>query len=83
MAGMKGFEPLHGGFRVHSLTAWLHPNGLLLYSTLSPINVKQKFSKEKSANCGQTVFMAGMKGFEPLHGGFRVHSLTAWLHPNE
>ena len=26
--------------------------------------------------------MAGMKGFEPLHGGFRVHSLTAWLHPN-
>lgn len=35
MAGMKGFEPLHGGFRVHSLTAWLHPNDLvLLYSTL-------------------------------------------------
>ncbi len=31
MAGMKGFEPLHGGFRVHSLTAWLHPNDLVLY----------------------------------------------------
>ncbi len=26
--------------------------------------------------------MAGVKGFEPLHDGVRVHSLTAWRHPH-
>lgn len=25
--------------------------------------------------------MAGVIGFEPMHDGFRVHCLTAWLHP--
>ena len=26
--------------------------------------------------------MAGVTGIEPVNGEFRVHCLTAWLHPN-
>ena len=26
--------------------------------------------------------VAGVEGFEPSNGGFRVLCLTAWLHPN-
>ena len=26
-------------------------------------------------------FMAGVTGIEPVNGEFRVHCLTAWLHP--
>lgn len=32
MAGAEGFEPSHGGFRVHSLTAWLCPNVLIHFT---------------------------------------------------
>ena len=32
MAAVIGFEPMHGGFRVHSLTAWLHRNALYYYN---------------------------------------------------
>ena len=27
--------------------------------------------------------LAGVTGFEPVNGEFRVHCLTAWLHPND
>ena len=27
--------------------------------------------------------MAGVTGIEPVTGEFRVHCLTAWLHPND
>ena len=27
------------------------------------------------------VFLAGVTGIEPVNGEFRVHCLTAWLHP--
>lgn len=27
-------------------------------------------------------FLAGVEGFEPSNGGFRVLCLTTWLHPN-
>lgn len=26
--------------------------------------------------------VAGVTGIEPVNGEFRVHCLTAWLHPN-
>ena len=26
--------------------------------------------------------LAGVTGIEPVNGEFRVHCLTAWLHPN-
>ena len=26
--------------------------------------------------------LAGVTGIEPVNGEFRVHYLTAWLHPN-
>ena len=27
-------------------------------------------------------YLAGVTGIEPVNGEFRVHCLTAWLHPN-
>src|SRR5882757_8223830 len=27
-------------------------------------------------------WLAGVPGFEPGHGGIKIHCLTAWLHPN-
>lgn len=26
-------------------------------------------------------FNSGMKGFEPLYNGIKIHGLTIWLHP--
>ena len=30
-----------------------------------------------------TFLLAGVTGIEPVNGEFRVHCLTAWLHPND
>ena len=30
LAGVTGIEPVNGEFRVHCLTAWLHPNVLFI-----------------------------------------------------
>jgi hypothetical protein len=27
--------------------------------------------------------LAGVPGFEPGHGGIKIHCLTAWLHPKK
>ena len=29
LAGVTGIEPVNGEFRVHCLTAWLHPKGMI------------------------------------------------------
>lgn len=44
MAGAEGFEPSHGGFRVHSLTAWLCPN-VLIHFTHEPEECQEKNEK--------------------------------------
>ena len=58
MAGMKGFEPLHGGFRVHSLTAWLHPNLACSYIL--------RFSIKKSTRNFKFSGKSAPDGFAPL-----------------
>ena len=54
MAGMKGFEPLHGGFRVHSLTAWLHPKIPVMKNTRSKLVLRVS-----------SLYMGWIIGFEP------------------
>ena len=39
--------------------------------------------KRKAANRSFfNIKLAGVTGIEPVNGEFRVHCLTAWLHPN-
>lgn len=38
--------------------------------------------KKTNQNDWHFFTLAGVTGFEPVNGEFRVHCLTAWLHPN-
>ena len=38
LAGVTGIEPVNGEFRVHCLTAWLHPNMGITKTGLAGIN---------------------------------------------
>ena len=39
------------------------------------------FIKKNIKKCLKGIILAGVTGIEPVNGEFRVHCLTAWLHP--
>ena len=50
----------------------------------SVIALKTSYCKKKTGLNSRYFFymLAGVTGIEPVNGEFRVHCLTAWLHPN-
>lgn len=60
MAGVIGFEPMHDGFRVHCLTAWLHPKITVLnyYNTRLRKNQRKNVLMDKKTAVQQFLQLA-------------------------